>query len=49
MTNDEKVAIVNRLYESSAVGDFDTCETMLTDDFFIVELKIRRWRALSPA
>ncbi|MDG1013236.1 MAG: nuclear transport factor 2 family protein [Luminiphilus sp.] len=37
MTNDEKVAIVNRLYDSSAVGDFDTCETMLTDDFFIVE------------
>ena len=37
MTDDEKLAIVNRLYERSAVGDFDTCETLLTDDFFIVE------------
>ena len=37
LTDDEKIAIVNKLYEHSAAGDFDTCETMLTEDFFITE------------
>ncbi len=37
LADDEKIAIVNKLYERSAVGDFDSCETMLTDDFFITE------------
>ena len=44
LTDDEKIAIVNKLYEHSAAGDFDTCETMLTEDFFITEAEDRRWR-----
>ena len=37
MTHDEKVAFVDKLYELAAVGDFDGCEAMMTDDFFITE------------
>jgi ketosteroid isomerase-like protein len=37
MTHDEIVAFVDRLYDTTGVGDFDTAETMLTDDFFITE------------
>ena len=37
MTDDEKIAMVEKLYALSAAGDFDACETMLTDDFFITE------------
>ena len=37
MTDDEKLAIVNTLYESTGQGDFDTAESLLTDDFFIIE------------
>jgi ketosteroid isomerase-like protein len=37
MTDDEKMAFVQQLYATTGVGDFDTAETMLTDDFFIIE------------
>ena len=37
MTDDEKMAFVQELYAISGAGDFDTAETMLTDDFFIIE------------
>ena len=37
MTDDEKIAFVQQLYATSGAGDFDTAETMLTDDFFIIE------------
>lgn len=37
MTDDEKVALVQSLYASTGAGDFDTAETMLTEDFFILE------------
>ena len=37
MTDDEKLAIVAELYESTGAGDFDTAESLLTDDFFIIE------------
>ncbi len=37
MTHDEILSYVDALYESTGVGDFDTAETMLTDDFFITE------------
>ncbi len=37
MTDDEKLAIVNTLYASTGAGDFDTAESLLTDDFFIIE------------
>ena len=37
MTDDEKLAIVAELYASTGVGDFDTAESLLTDDFFIIE------------
>lgn len=37
MTDDEKLAIVNTLYASTGKGDFDTAESLLTDDFFIIE------------
>ena len=37
MTDDEKLAIVNTLYASTGQGDFDTAESLLTDDFFIIE------------
>jgi ketosteroid isomerase-like protein len=37
MTREEIVAFVDKLYAASDVGDFDTAETMMTDDFFIEE------------
>ena len=37
MTDDEKLAIVDELYASTGDGDFDTAESLLTDDFFIIE------------
>jgi ketosteroid isomerase-like protein len=37
MTRDEIVAFVEKLYAVSGVGDFDTAESMMTDDFFITE------------
>ena len=37
MTDDEKLAIVNTIYASTGAGDFDTAESLLTDDFFIIE------------
>ena len=37
MTDDEKIAFVQQLYATTGAGDFDTAETMLTDDFFIIE------------
>ena len=37
MTHEEKLKIIDKLYECTSIGDFDTCETMLTDDFFITE------------
>jgi SnoaL-like domain len=37
LTHDEILSYVDALYESTGVGDFDTAETMLTDDFFITE------------
>ena len=37
MTDDEKLAIVAKLYASTGAGDFDTAEMLLTDDFFIIE------------
>ena len=37
MTDDEKMAFVQQLYATTGAGDFDTAETMLTDDFFIIE------------
>ncbi|MDA8985901.1 nuclear transport factor 2 family protein [Luminiphilus sp.] len=37
MTDDEKLTIVNTLYASTGKGDFDTAESLLTDDFFIIE------------
>ena len=37
MTDDEKLAFVQQLYATTGAGDFDTAETMLTDDFFIIE------------
>jgi SnoaL-like domain len=33
----EKRAIIEALYAATGVGDFDTAETYLTDDFFITE------------
>jgi predicted SnoaL-like aldol condensation-catalyzing enzyme len=33
----EKQAIIEKLYAATGVGDFDTAETLLTDDFFITE------------
>ncbi len=33
----EKQAIIEALYAATGVGDFDTAETLLTDDFFITE------------
>ena len=37
MTDYEKLAIVAELYASTGAGDFDTAESLLTDDFFIIE------------
>ncbi len=37
MTDDEKMAFVQQLYTVTGTGDFDAAETMLTDDFFIIE------------
>ena len=37
MTDEEKLAMVAALYTASGSGDFDTAETMLTEDFFIRE------------
>ena len=37
MTDDEKIAFVQQLYATTGAGDFDAAETMLTDDFFIIE------------
>ncbi len=37
MTHDEIVKYVEDLYACTGVGDFDTAETMLTDDFFVTE------------
>ncbi|MEG3124211.1 nuclear transport factor 2 family protein [Sphingomonas sp. GB1N7] len=36
-TDAEKLAIVHALYAATGVGDFDTAERYLTDDFFITE------------
>lgn len=33
----EKLAVIEALYAATGVGDFDTAETHLTDDFFITE------------
>lgn len=37
MTAAEMIQFVDDLYAATGVGDFDTAETMLTDDFFITE------------
>ena len=37
MTPEEILKFVDDLYAATGVGDFDTAETMLTDDFFITE------------
>ncbi len=37
MTHDEKLKLVDDLYASTGDGDFDTAETLLTDDLVIVE------------
>jgi SnoaL-like domain len=37
MTRDQMLQIVDDLYAASGVGDFDTAETMLTDDLVITE------------
>lgn len=37
MTREEMLTIVDALYAATGVGDFDTAETLLTDDFFITE------------
>ena len=37
MTDEEKIGFVQQLYATTGAGDFDTAETMLTDDFFIIE------------
>lgn len=37
LSQDEMLAIVEKLYAATSVGDFDTAETYLTDDFFITE------------
>jgi ketosteroid isomerase-like protein len=37
MNRDEMVAFVDKLYAVSGVGDFETAESMMTDDFFITE------------
>ncbi|MDE2041716.1 MAG: nuclear transport factor 2 family protein [Alphaproteobacteria bacterium] len=37
MTHDEKLKLIDDLYASTGVGDFDTAETMLTDDFVVSE------------
>lgn len=37
MTHDETLKLVDDLYASTGVGDFDTAETLLTDDLVIVE------------
>jgi ketosteroid isomerase-like protein len=37
LTRDAIKDIVEALYSSSAVGDFDTAEALFTDDFFITE------------
>lgn len=33
----EKRTIIEKLYAATGVGDFDTAETYLTDDFFVTE------------
>ena len=37
MTSDEIHELIDALYKATGAGDFDTAETMLTDDFFIEE------------
>jgi len=37
LTDAEKLAIIENLYASTGVGDFDKAEEYLTDDFFITE------------
>jgi hypothetical protein len=37
MKHEEILKIIDNLYATTAKGDFDTAETMLTDDFFITE------------
>ncbi|MCC6940725.1 MAG: nuclear transport factor 2 family protein [Novosphingobium sp.] len=37
MTAAEMIKFVDDLYAATGVGDFDTAETMLTDDFFVTE------------
>lgn len=37
MTHEEILAFVDRLYDATGVGDFDTAETMLSDDLVITE------------
>lgn len=37
MDHEQKVALVDALYASTGVGDWETAETMLTDDLVIVE------------
>ena len=37
MTHEEKLALINELYEASGMGDFDRAENLLTDDLIIEE------------
>jgi len=37
LSDAEKLAIIERLYSATAVGDFDTAEQYLTDDLVITE------------
>lgn len=36
-THAEKQALIEALYAATGTGDFDTAETLLTDDFFVTE------------
>jgi ketosteroid isomerase-like protein len=37
LTREEILKIVDTLYDATGVGDFDTAESLLTEDFFITE------------
>jgi hypothetical protein len=37
LTDREKIALIEKLYAATGVGDFDAAEEYLTDDFFITE------------
>ena len=37
MRPDDMIKLIDDLYAATGVGDFDTAETMLTEDFFITE------------